>query len=121
MDFLSSAKRLKGMGFSLFATDGTGHFLKEHGVEAHILHKIGDGRSPNLDEYLRDRCIDLVINIPTNYSHEEMTAGYHIRRRTIDLNIPLITNLQVARLMARTLAKYGVGDLKVKSWDEYVG
>jgi len=121
VDFLSSAKRLKGMGFSLFATDGTGHFLKEHGVEAHILHKIGDGRSPNLDEYLRDRCIDLVINIPTNYSHEEMTAGYHIRRRTIDLNIPLITNLQVARLMARTLAKYGVGDLKVKSWDEYVG
>ncbi|OGJ48291.1 carbamoyl phosphate synthase large subunit [Candidatus Peregrinibacteria bacterium RIFOXYA2_FULL_41_18] len=121
VDFLSSAKRLKGMGFTIFATDGTGHFLKEHGVEAHILHKIGDGRSPNLDEYLRDKCIDLVINIPTNYSHEEMTAGYHIRRRTIDLNIPLITNLQVARLIARTIEKYKVEDLKIRSWDEEVG
>ncbi|MFA6529106.1 MAG: carbamoyl-phosphate synthase large subunit, partial [Candidatus Gracilibacteria bacterium] len=121
MEFLSSAKRFKDMGFTLFATDGTGHFLKEHGIEAHILHKIGDGRSPNLDEYLRDKCIDLVINIPTNYSKEEMTAGYHIRRRTIDLNIPLITNLQVARLMARTLQKYKVEDLKVKSWEEEIG
>ena len=119
-DFLESAIALKEMGFSLFATEGTHEFLAENGLKSHVLHKVGDSRSPNLDDYLRDRSIDLVINIPRNYSHEELTAGYRIRRRAIDANIPLLTNLQLARLMVRTIGKYGIDDLKIKSWDEYL-
>ena len=118
-EFVDSAQKLRAMGYSLFATAGTADFLKERGVMAHKLNKIGEG-SPDLDDYLKERSIDLVINIPRNYSHEEMTSGYQIRRRTIDLNIPLITNLQVARLMVKTIAKYDISDLKIKGWDEYV-
>ncbi len=119
-DFLGSARKLKDLGYTLFATGGTAEFLKENGVGVHKLNKIGEG-SPDLDDYLKERSIDLVINIPRNYSHEELTAGYQIRRRAVDMNIPLITNLQVARLMVKTMAKYEVDDLKIKSWDEYVG
>ncbi len=117
-EFIESAEKLRAMGYSLFATCGTADFLKKRGVVAHKLNKIGEG-SPDLDDYLKERSIDLVINIPRNYSHEEMTAGYQIRRRTIDLNIPLITNLQVARLMVKTMEKYEIEDLKIKGWDEY--
>lgn len=118
-DFLESAQKLKEMGYSLFATEGTANFLEENGVKAHMLHKIGENKTPNLDDYLRERSIDLVINIPRNYSHEEVTAGYKIRRRTIDTNIPLITNLQLARLITETISRYDVDDLKIKAWKEY--
>ena len=117
-EFIDSARKLKEMGYSLFATSGTADFLKDHGIGAHKLNKIGEG-SPDLDDYLKERSIDLVINVPRNYSHEEMTAGYQIRRRTIDLNIPLITNLQVARLTVKAIAKYDLEDLKIEAWDEY--
>ena len=57
--------------------------------------------------------IDLVINIPKT-SRQEVTDGYLIRRKAIDLNIPLITNTQVAKLWRRHLVDKR--DLKIKSW-----
>jgi len=62
---------------------------------------------------------ELIVNIPKHYSRATATDGYLIRRKSIDLNIPLITNVQVARIMAEALGKYGVEDLKVKGVDEY--
>ena len=36
------------------------------------------------------------------------------------MNIPLITNVQVAKLIVDVLQKYTVEDLEIKSWDEYM-
>jgi methylglyoxal synthase len=36
------------------------------------------------------------------------------------MNIPLITNIQVAKILTNALAKYSEKDLEIKSWDEYV-
>ena len=60
-----------------------------------------------------------MINIPRNYSHEEMTLGYTIRRLTIDNNIPLTTNVPVAKLMVDTLEQYTADDLKIEDWSAY--
>ena len=41
--------------------------------------------------------IDLVINIPKTTEKYELDNDYFIRRKAIDLNIPLITNIQIAK------------------------
>ncbi|MDP3975817.1 MAG: hypothetical protein Q8P95_02775, partial [bacterium] len=64
--------------------------------------------------------IDMVINIPTNYSPEEVTDGYLIRRLATDANIPLITNRQMTELLIEALERYDLEDLEIKAWDEYV-
>jgi carbamoyl-phosphate synthase large subunit len=120
LDMLDSMKKLTEMGYKLFATEGTHKTLKLHGISSKKLHKIQTEESPNITEYIRDKKVDMVINIPTNYSPEEITDGYLIRRKTIDSNIPLITNKQVAKLLIETLEKYKLEDLEIKSWDEYV-
>ena len=51
---------------------------------------------PNVLTYLREKKIDLVINIPKNLSQGELQNDYSIRRNAIDFNIPLITNARLA-------------------------
>lgn len=117
--FLPSARRLINNGYALFATEGTYAFLRENGIPATPLHKIRSGVTPNILSALSEKKIDLVINIPKNYSREEVTDGYLIRRKAIDFNIPLVTNLQVAEVTVQALQLYKLGDLKIKEWGEY--
>ena len=63
--------------------------------------------------------IDLVINIPKNYTSRELKNDYTIRRSAIDYNIPLITNSRVARAFIYAICKYEIEDISIKSWDEY--
>lgn len=118
-DFLPAARLFIKMGYTLFGTEGTAAFLRDNGIEVTTLYKIQSKKSPNILEALTSHGIDLVINIPKNYSRQESTDGYMIRRKSIDLNIPLITNTQVAKIMAEALSKYKLEDLKIKSWKEY--
>lgn len=114
------AQKFKQLGFNLFATGGTCDFFNQEGIDCEKIHKISDKKLPNIEEYLTKNKIDLVINIPRNSSHDEITDGYKIRRYTIDYNIPLITNLQIADVLARALEMYTVDDLKIKPWKDYV-
>ena len=108
-EFLPSARKLADMGYKLYATEGTAAFLNESGVPAETV---------NWEGVNKDK-IDWVVNIPRNFSHEEVTIGYHIRRIAVDSNIPLTTNLQVAKLLVDTLENYGLDDLKIEPWDTY--
>ena len=64
--------------------------------------------------------IDFVINVPREHDEEGRPDGFIIRRAAVDLEIPLITDLWLARKVVRALAKYGVDDLQVKPWSDYV-
>ena len=68
---------------------------------------------------LQDKEIDLVVNIPKNYSTLEMDNGYQIRRAAIDFNIPLITNARLATAFIRAFCEMGQDDIQIKSWDQY--
>ena len=117
--FLQSARVLKDLGANLYATSGTAEFLRANGLSATVLHWPLEGTSPNTIEYLSQGKIDLVINIPKNYQEEELTNDYLIRRRAADFSIPLITNIQLAQRFVEALARKCVGDLQIKSWEEY--
>ena len=116
---LESMKKLHEMGFELYATEGTSKFLEENGVKSTVLYWPLLEKEPNALTYLKERKIDLVINIPKSYEEEEITNDYLIRRKAVDFNIPLLTNAQVAKLFVESISKKKMEDLKIKSWDEY--
>lgn len=119
-DFLPAARKLIDMGYVLFGTPGTADFLTDAGLKCSKVHKIDSAELPNISEIIHKDKVDWVINIPRNYSHEEVTNGYNIRRLTIDHNIPLSTNIQVAKLMVDTLERYKLEDLAIEPWSTYV-
>lgn len=120
IELLNSARMLQERGFNLFATEGTHRFFMENGVENTLLHwPDEEDRHPNTLEYLQEKKIDLVINIPKNYTKRELRNGYNIRRNAIDFNIPLITNARVASAFIYAICKYSPETIAIKSWDEY--
>jgi len=117
--FKDYKKMLRDMGYNIYATKGTYDFMKLHGLPAKLLHWPLSKKSPNVMDYIKQGKIDLVINIPKNYHEEELTNDYLIRRASVDFNIPLITNIQLAKHFVLALAKYTMQNLEIKSWDEY--
>jgi carbamoyl-phosphate synthase large subunit len=119
-DFLQSTRILEEMGFEFYATKGTAGFMAANGIEAQVLNWPLENKEPNALSYLSDGKIDLVINIPKNIEKEELDNDYLIRRRAADLNIPLITNLQLAKRFVEAIHKTSLEALKIKSWREYM-
>lgn len=117
--FLSRAVKLKEMGYELFATPGTSEFLKKNGLEATTLHWPLDKKEPNVQDYLTSKKIDLVINIPKNNLKRELENDYAIRRTSVDFEIPLITNLQIATQMVDAIEFDRENELEIIPWSEY--
>jgi len=118
-EFLESSKILEKMGFKLYATKGTADFMRANNIKAKVLYWPLENKKPNTLNYIADKKIDLVINIPKNAQKEELDNDYFIRRKAVDFNIPLITNIKLAKRLVEALNNAELKDLKVKSWDEY--
>jgi carbamoyl-phosphate synthase large subunit len=118
-EFLEGAKMLKTLGFKFYATKGTADFLGESGINSKRLYWPLEEKEPNVLTYITEKKIDLVINIPKNIEKEELDNDYLIRRKSVDFDVPLITNLQLAKRFAEALYRVKEGDMKIKSWDEY--
>ena len=118
--FVEETRILSGMGYNFYATGGTARFMQENDIEVQVLHWPLEEKEPNAISYISEGKIDLVINIPKNAERTELTNGYLIRRKAIDHNIPLITNLQLAKRLVKAIQSYKVTDLEIKSWDEYI-
>lgn len=119
VDFLESTKVLKQLNYKFYATKGTANFMKEHGIEANILHWPDEKEEPNILSYLMNKKIDLVINIPKNAETKELDNDYTIRRKAVDFDIPLITNITFAKRLVEALRDVKLEDLKADSWDTY--
>lgn len=119
VELLNSAKALKARGHTLYATRGTQQFLKNAGVDAIIAYWPDEDKSPNTIELIRNREVDLVINIPKDLSASELDNDYSIRRSAVDYNIPLITNSRLASAFILAFCRIGEDQLAIKSWDEY--
>ncbi|NOS67340.1 MAG: carbamoyl-phosphate synthase large subunit, partial [Candidatus Peribacteraceae bacterium] len=79
IELLPSIQELHRKGFSFFATERTHEFLMSRDLPSGLLHKVSEPRSPNIREYLEQKRVDLVINIPTSSGVAEQTDGYYIR------------------------------------------
>jgi carbamoyl-phosphate synthase large subunit len=90
-----------------------------NGIPCTTLHWPDEDKKPNTLDYLKNRMIDLVINIPKDLSKTELSNDYLIRRSAVDYNIPLITNARLASAFLIALCKIPLDSISIKSWDEY--
>ncbi len=119
-ELLEGVRALADKGYKIFATPGTAKFFADNEVKVESVAKASENASPNMLDLLEGRKVEMVINIPNKYTDQEMTDGYQIRRKSIDFNIPLITNLQLAKLIMDVIASDTKDHLEIASWDEYV-
>lgn len=119
VELLNSCRLLIEKGYNLFATKGTAQFLEMNGIESTVLHWPDEDKKPNTLDYLKNKVIDLVINIPKDLTKVELNNDYTIRRSAIDFNIPLITNARLASAFLTGICKIDIEDIQIKSWNEY--
>ncbi len=119
-EMLDAAHRLHNHGFTIYATEGTQRFLSENGIPSIPAYWPSQpDRHPQALQLLHDKQVDLVVNLPKNFSSTELSNGYKVRRAAIDLNIPLLTNARLASAFIDAFTTMNVADLPIKSWDEY--
>ena len=125
-DLLNACRLLAGHGYTIYATAGTYRYLVENEVSATRVLWPSECEDPMLAsqfesalKLLQNKEIDLVVNIPKNFTSAELANGYKIRRAAIDFNIPLITNARLATAFIRAFCSMGMEDIQVKSWDQY--
>jgi carbamoyl-phosphate synthase large subunit len=119
VELLNCCRMLTEKGYNLFATKGSAEFLHSNGIECTALAWPDENHQPNSLDYIREKKIDLVINIPKNLSKSELDNDYTIRRSAVDYNIPLITNARLASAFLTAVCQRSMDDIKIKSWDEY--
>ncbi|HWQ80704.1 MAG TPA: carbamoyl-phosphate synthase (glutamine-hydrolyzing) large subunit [Ignavibacteria bacterium] len=117
IELLGSARMLYENKFNLFATADTHNFLNANGIESTLLFLPGEGKTPNVLDYLKNRIIELAVNIPLNLSKDALDNDYKIRRTAVDYNVPLITNSRLAAAFIQAFCRKE--DMSIKSWQEF--
>ena len=105
---VSSIAKLKQLGFKILATEHTAEFFEEKIGEIQIVHKISEPeRKPNIADLLYDQKIDFIINIPSTTTLEKYVGmlddEYQIRRKSLELGIPVLTTIELADSFVKTL------------------
>ncbi len=95
-DKLSSvlvARRLRNLGFTLVATEGTALALHTAHIPCEVVKKMQQG-SPNVVDALSEGSIQLVVN--TTHGAKSIRDSYAIRRGALLANIPYFTTMAAA-------------------------
>jgi carbamoyl-phosphate synthase large subunit len=126
--FLETAGTLLSLGYLIFATDTTAEFFKKQGVECTTVRKAYQ-QSPNALDIIEGKKVSFVVNLSKTETATEggkgkigriVTDGFRIRRAAVDNQIPLFTDLQLARAFIKALARYSIENLEIKSYKEYL-
>ena len=119
-EMLEAAQKLHRAGLKLYATEGTYKFLNDNGIPAvRAYWPTEEGQHPQALDLLHDKLVDMVVNLPKNFSSTELSNGYKVRRAAIDLNIPLLTNARLASSFINAFTTLSPAEIEIKSWDEY--
>ncbi|MBQ8464107.1 MAG: carbamoyl-phosphate synthase (glutamine-hydrolyzing) large subunit [Prevotella sp.] len=119
VSLLEPAQQLVKKGYEVYATPGTARFFCDNGVEAKAVCWPDEEGENKVMEMIADHKFDLIVNVPKNHTKRELTNGYKIRRAAIDHNIPLMTNVRLAKAFIEAFTAMSLDDIKIKSWQEY--
>ncbi|MBM3910934.1 MAG: carbamoyl-phosphate synthase large subunit, partial [Thaumarchaeota archaeon] len=105
---LPTVAALKHLGFKILATEHTAEFFSEKIGDVEIVHKISEPeRKPNIADLLYERKINFIINIPSTSTLEKYVGmlydEYQIRRKAVELGIPVLTTPELADSFVKTL------------------
>ncbi|MEM2500996.1 MAG: carbamoyl-phosphate synthase large subunit, partial [Candidatus Bathyarchaeia archaeon] len=120
------AKSLNDLGFKIYATEHTADALRKAGLkDITVLYKVSEySRKPNIMDYILQRKIDLVINIPAANPNGELADilrdEYIIRRLAVEYNIPIVTTLELASAITKVLKYRRKNEVIIRSLNEYM-
>ncbi len=114
---ISYARMLAENGYRIYATRHTAEEFRTAGIQSATLYKIREKKNPNILDYITRREIKLVINIPSHEQDAEsrliLQDEYVIRRKAAEFGIPVVTNLELATALIRSLILYNKNNEKV--------
>jgi carbamoyl-phosphate synthase large subunit len=91
----------------------------ENGVPAVDVAWPDEPGENNVIDLIAEHRFGLIVNVPKNHTKRELTNGYRIRRAAIDHNIPLMTNVRLAKAFIEAFCSMSLDDIQIKSWQEY--
>ncbi|MEM7819798.1 MAG: carbamoyl-phosphate synthase (glutamine-hydrolyzing) large subunit [Candidatus Aenigmatarchaeota archaeon] len=91
--------------FIIYATEHTAEVLKKNKIKCNVLYKASENKKPNILDYLINGKIKLIISIPSLNRESEriLEDEYKIRRIATEFGIPVITNIELAEILANIL------------------
>jgi carbamoyl-phosphate synthase large subunit len=108
-DVIPLAQELEEMGFTIYATRGTAHVLRDSGgVEVRTCYRIAEGLTPDALDLMRQGNIQLIINTPRN-TGGAVLDGNMMRRLAVELNIPFVTTMAGARMEVQAIGEAMIG------------
>jgi carbamoyl-phosphate synthase large subunit len=93
ISLLPLAKKIRDMGFNIFATGGTSKFLHENKIGNTYIKKLHEGR-PNIADAIKNKELHLIINTPIG--KESKYDDSYIRMMAIQRKTPYVTSLAAA-------------------------
>ncbi|MDR2866536.1 MAG: carbamoyl-phosphate synthase large subunit [Methanomassiliicoccaceae archaeon] len=117
-EIIDSARSLKEMGFTLYATKGTSTYLRENGIDVTTVFRVSDKQNPNAIGLMREGKINLIINTPSMHSGARRD-GYMMRRLAVELEIPFVTSVNGANAAVGAIKNAGSKKLSVRSMKEF--
>jgi len=112
-------KKMEVAGYKLYCTDDTFKFFSTNGIKCELIHKLDEKAVPNIYNFLQLGKIDLVVSVPNPLMQISVDKNADLRRATVDYNVPLITNAQVAKSFFHSILQKKLADLEVKHLQEY--
>lgn len=98
--------------FKIYSTEHTAEELLKNKIACSKLYKVSERKEPNILDYITNKRVNLVINIPRlngdAKSKKIFKDEYLIRRKAVEFGIPVITNLEVAKALVNALEKQGI-------------
>ncbi|OGS34246.1 MAG: carbamoyl phosphate synthase large subunit [Elusimicrobia bacterium RIFOXYC2_FULL_34_12] len=116
-ELLPIARKLKKMGFTIYATENTSKFLKKNDVSNIEVKKLHEGR-PNLIDSIKNKEIHLVINTPIGRSSKYDDS--YIRMMAIQHKIPYVTTMAAAEATVEGIEAVKKRKILPKSLQEYL-
>ena len=111
------AKGYADLGFTLYATSGTGSVITEAGIKVEILPKLASGQRPNVIDLMKNKDMALVINTPSGKNPREDEVK--IRTAAMQNRIPIMTTLRGADAALRAIKSLQGSEVQVRALQEY--
>ncbi|MFN8442002.1 MAG: carbamoyl-phosphate synthase large subunit [Caldilineaceae bacterium] len=115
---LKIARDLNRLGFTIYATAGTGEFFSRTGLPVTVLGKATSDDNTLLDA-MRAGSIQMIINTPLGQNSRE--DGVKIRQLATRMEIPLITTLSAAQAAVNGIRAVRQKELDVRSLQDHYG
>jgi carbamoyl-phosphate synthase large subunit len=109
-------KDMAARGFRIWATEGTCKALRSAGINATMVHKLGEGK-PNIVDLIKARQFDLIINVPRG--QKALLDSKPIRSAAVSEGIPCITTLEGAQATIGGIDSLEKTGYSVQSIQEY--